>query len=102
MRSSDAGAFATPCSPASRIPIEVPDQEQYIHCLRLADNLSPDAPQKNAVVDAPYEVFVSKPFRSADSAGRRLTTCGPHDRVLVETGRPRSDAVAKPKPCARP
>ena len=40
----------------------VPDQEQYIHCLRLAANLSLEAPQKNAFVDAPYEIFVSNPF----------------------------------------
>ncbi|MHC8353857.1 hypothetical protein ACYZTL_01060 [Pseudomonas sp. LB3P81] len=40
----------------------VPDQEQYIHCLRLAANLSLEAPQKSAFVDAPYEVFVSNPF----------------------------------------
>lgn len=40
----------------------VPDQEQYIHCLRLAANLSLDTPQKTGFVDAPYEVFVSNPF----------------------------------------
>lgn len=40
----------------------VPDQEQYIHCLRLAADLSVDAPQKQAFVDAPYEIFVSNPF----------------------------------------
>lgn len=40
----------------------VPDQEQYIHCLRLAADLSLDAPHKSAFVDAPYEVFVSNPF----------------------------------------
>jgi hypothetical protein len=40
----------------------VPDQEQYIHCLRLAANLSLDTPQKTAFVDAPYEIFVSNPF----------------------------------------
>ncbi|MFJ2690744.1 hypothetical protein [Pseudomonas sp. NPDC087336] len=40
----------------------VPDQEQYIHCLKLAANLSLEAPQKSAFVDMPYEVFVSNPF----------------------------------------
>ncbi|MHC8381799.1 hypothetical protein [Pseudomonas sp. LB3P14] len=40
----------------------VPDQEQYIHCLRLAANLSLDTPQKTAFVDAPYEIFISNPF----------------------------------------
>jgi len=58
----------------------VPDQEQYIHCLRLADNLSPDAPQKNAVVDAPYEVFVSNPF---DPPTALEGASPPADRTIV-------------------
>ncbi|MHC8332962.1 hypothetical protein [Pseudomonas sp. LB3P25] len=40
----------------------VPDQEQYIHCMRLAADLSLDPPQKTGFVDAPYEIFVSNPF----------------------------------------
>ena len=40
----------------------VPDQEQYIHCLRLAASLSPEVPPKSGYVDVPYEIFVSNPF----------------------------------------
>ncbi|MBV6824672.1 hypothetical protein [Pseudomonas sp. PD9R] len=58
----------------------VPDQEQYIHCLRLADNLSLDAPQKTGFVDAPYEVFVSNPF---DPPTALEGMSAPPDRTIV-------------------
>lgn len=58
----------------------VPDQEQYIHCLRLADNLSLDAPQKTGFVDAPYEVFVSNPF---DPPQALEGASPPPDRTVV-------------------
>jgi hypothetical protein len=58
----------------------VPDQEQYIHCLKLAANLSLDAPQKGAFVDAPYEVFVSNPF---DPPLALEGKAAPPDRTIV-------------------
>jgi hypothetical protein len=58
----------------------VPDQEQYIHCLRLASNLSVDAPQKGAYVDAPYEVFMSNPF---DPPTATEGMPAPPDRTIV-------------------
>ncbi|MVV50827.1 hypothetical protein EJA72_21675 [Pseudomonas sp. PB120] len=58
----------------------VPDQEQYIHCLRLATNLSVDAPQKSAFVDAPYEIFVSNPF---DPPAALEGATPPPDRTIV-------------------
>ncbi|WP_433740540.1 hypothetical protein [Pseudomonas putida] len=58
----------------------VPDQEQYIHCLRLAANLSLDTPGKTAFVDAPYEVFVSNPF---DPPTALEGSPPPPDRTIV-------------------
>ncbi|MBK5351406.1 hypothetical protein JFU37_02540 [Pseudomonas sp. TH41] len=58
----------------------VPDQEQYIHCLRLATNLSVDAPQKTGFVDAPYEIFVSNPF---DPPTALEGAAPPPDRTIV-------------------
>ncbi|MBF6037485.1 hypothetical protein H8F22_01200 [Pseudomonas sp. P154a] len=40
----------------------VPDQEQYIHCLRLAADLSVDPSPDQRFIDVPYEIFVSNPF----------------------------------------
>ncbi|KJZ40259.1 hypothetical protein [Pseudomonas fluorescens] len=40
----------------------VPDQEQYIHCLRLAADLSVDPSPDQHFIDVPYEIFVSNPF----------------------------------------
>jgi hypothetical protein len=40
----------------------VPDQEQYIHCLRLAADLSVDPSADQRFIDVPYEIFVSDPL----------------------------------------
>ncbi|QCY12099.1 hypothetical protein [Pseudomonas sp. MPC6] len=58
----------------------VPDQEQYIHCLRLAANLSPDAPHSSGFVDVPYEIFVSNPF---DPPTALEGQSPPPDRTIV-------------------
>ena len=97
----------------------VPDQEQYIHCLRLAANLSLDAPQKTAFVDAPYEVFVSNPF---DPPTALEGAPPPPDRTIVfwfkqdalgstplqsletlrETLKNKMALACAPKPCSEP
>jgi len=97
----------------------VPDQEQYIHCLRLAANLSPDTPQKTGFVDAPYEVFVSNPF---DPPTALEGAPPPPDRTIVfwfkqdvlgstplqsletlrETLKNKIAVACAPKPCAEP
>ncbi|HCS41286.1 MAG TPA: hypothetical protein DIW52_00425, partial [Pseudomonas sp.] len=58
----------------------VPDQEQYIHCLRLAANQLLDAPQKTGFVDVPYEIFVSNPF---DPPTPLEGAAPPPDRTIV-------------------
>lgn len=97
----------------------VPDQEQYIHCLRLAANLSLDAPQQAAFVDAPYEVFVSNPF---DPPTALEGAPPPPDRTIVfwvkqdaldstplqsletlrETLKNKMALACAPKPCSEP
>jgi hypothetical protein len=97
----------------------VPDQEQYIHCLRLAANLSLDAPQKTGFVDAPYEVFVSNPF---DPPTALEGAPPPPDRTIVfwfkqdalgstplqsletlrQTLKNKIAVACAPKPCAEP
>ncbi|MGE8149685.1 hypothetical protein ACQKP5_00340 [Pseudomonas vancouverensis] len=97
----------------------VPDQEQYIHCLRLASDLSTDAPQAHAFVDAPYEVFVSNPFDPPKAlegkpapANRTLVfwlkqdTLGPSPLQALDTLRSslmsKVAAACSPTPCAEP
>lgn len=97
----------------------VPDQEQYIHCLRLAANLSLDTPQKTGFVDAPYEVFVSNPF---DPPTALEGAPPPPDRTIVfwfkqdalgstplqsletlrQTLKNKIAVACAPKPCAEP
>ncbi|MGE8185833.1 hypothetical protein [Pseudomonas sp. NPDC086278] len=40
----------------------VPDQEQFIQCLKLAGDLSTDLPTKTNFIDIPYETFVDNPL----------------------------------------
>ena len=40
----------------------VPDQEQYIQCLKLSADLSTDSPSETNFTDIPYEMFVDNPF----------------------------------------
>jgi hypothetical protein len=40
----------------------VPDQEQYIHCLKLKADLSVDPSTIERFLDVPYEIFVSNPL----------------------------------------
>jgi hypothetical protein len=40
----------------------VPDQEQYIQCLKLPADLSTDSPSETNFTDIPYEMFVDNPF----------------------------------------
>lgn len=40
----------------------VPAQEQYIHCLRLANDFSLSEPGQKIYQDIPYEIFVSNPL----------------------------------------
>ncbi|CAN7544866.1 hypothetical protein LJR277_003727 [Pseudomonas sp. LjRoot277] len=97
----------------------VPDQEQYIHCLRLAANLSLESPQKTGFVDAPYEVFVSNPF---DPPTALEGAPPPPDRTIVfwfkqdalgstplqsletlrETLKNKIALACAPKPCSEP
>jgi hypothetical protein len=58
----------------------VPDQEQYIQCLKLSADLSDSEPTKTNFIDIPYEMFVPNPFdQPTDAEGKAL----PYRRTIV-------------------